>query len=65
MLPVCYEKDLMEKLEYDLNWFDFDSSTKQLKETSQKKNYLSLSRLVLNKRKRSGSQSLIILITLM
>ena len=54
MIPVCYSKDLPEKMEYDLNWFDFDSAAKNMKETNKEKKLLQFNKLVLNKRKRSS-----------
>lgn len=56
MLPVCYAKDLLEKMEYDPNWFDFESSAKRMKETNKEKKFLQFNKLVLNKRKRSSKE---------
>jgi len=54
MLPVCYCKTLIEKMEYDLDWFDFESQAKQMKEVNKEKKFLQLNKLVLNKRKRTS-----------
>jgi len=44
-------------MEYDLDWFDFDSQAKQMKEVNKEKKFLQLNKLVLNKRKRTSNLS--------
>ena len=41
-------------MEYDLDWFDFESQAKQMKEVNKEKKFLQLNKLVLNKRKRTS-----------
>ena len=54
MLPICYATELGEKMEFDLNWFDFENTAKETTEINKEKKFLHLKNLVLNKRKRSS-----------
>jgi hypothetical protein len=54
MLPICYQ-ELAERMEFDIEWFDFENTMKQTIETNKEKKYLHLKNLVLNKRKRSST----------
>lgn len=54
--PVFYDGKTYEKLELDVTWFDFESHHKHSGESGKERRILTLNKIELTKRKKSGKE---------